>query len=178
MTFLAALMASEVGLDVEDAKRGALLHDIGKTVTHEMEGTHALVGMQLCKKYGENEVVCNAVGAHHNECDMTSPISVIVQTADALSAARPGARREQVDTYIKRIEQLEKIAVSFDGVVKSYALQAGRDLRVIVEPERVNDAEAAQIARDVARRIESEVTYPGEIKVTVLRETRAVETAT
>ena len=178
VVFMASIMADELGLDVENAKRGALLHDIGKTVAHEMEGTHALIGAQMCKKHGENDVVVNAVGAHHNEMDMLYAESVIVQTADALSAARPGARREQLDNYIKRLEDLEKIARDFQGVQKAYALQAGRDLRVVVKPERVSDAEAAMIARDIARRIENEMTYPGEIKVTVLRETRAVETAT
>ncbi|MBI4557804.1 MAG: ribonuclease Y [Candidatus Hydrogenedentes bacterium] len=174
---LAGIMAAELGLNVHEAKRAGLVHDIGKAVNHEMEGSHALIGRDLAKKYGENEAVANAAGSHHNEIPQEHIASVLVQAADALSAARPGARRETVETYIKRLEQLEKIADSFPGVEKAFALQAGREVRVVVQPERITDAEAAMLARDVARKVESELTYPGQIKVTVIRETRAVETA-
>ncbi|MBN2309146.1 MAG: ribonuclease Y, partial [Candidatus Hydrogenedentes bacterium] len=151
---LAGLMAAELGLNVQQAKRAAFIHDIGKAVTHEVEGSHAVIGHDLAKRYGENELVYNAIGAHHNELEQTSVIAVIVQAADALSAARPGARRETVDAYVKRLEQLEKIASSFPGVDKSYALQAGREVRLAVCPEKVNDAEAQQLAREVARKVE------------------------
>jgi len=154
-----------------------LIHDIGKAITHEVEGSHAFVGHDLAKRYGENKTICNAVGAHHGEMEPDTVIAVLVQAADALSAARPGARSETVETYIKRLEQLESIAESFEGVEKSYAIQAGREVRVVVHPEKVNDAEAMQLARDVMRKVESELTYPGQIKVTVVRETRAVEVA-
>lgn len=175
--YVAGLLAAEIGLDVQEAKRAALLHDIGKGLTHEIEGSHAIIGHDLVKRYGENEVVANAVGAHHNEMPMNSTTAVIVQAADALSAARPGARRETVHTYVKRLEQLEDIAKSFEGVDKCFALQAGREIRIVVHPDRVNDAEAQVLSRDVARKIEAEMTYPGTITVTVIRETRAKETA-
>lgn len=174
---LAGIMAAELGVNVQEAKRAALIHDIGKAVTHEVEGSHALIGRDFAKRYGENDRVANAIGSHHNEIDQESVIAVLVQAADALSAARPGARRETVEHYIKRLEQLEEIGDGFPGVEKTFALQAGREIRVVVHPERVNDAEAQQLARDVARKIESEMTYPGQIRVTVIRETRAVETA-
>lgn len=175
--FLAGTMAAELGVNVKECRRAALIHDMGKALTHEMEGSHAVNGHDIAKRYGETEIVANAVGAHHGEMPMGSVCAMIVQAADALSAARPGARRETVDLYIKRLEQLEKIADGFQGVEKSYALQAGREVRVAVYPERVTDAEAAQLARDIARKVESEMTYPGQIKVTVVRETRAIETA-
>ena len=174
---LAAIMAAELGMNIAECKRGALIHDIGKAVSHEMEGSHAIIGHDFCKKYGETEAIANAVGAHHNEMEQKTVMALIVQAADALSAARPGARRETVETYIKRLEQLEKIANEFPGVDRSYALQAGREIRIAVLPERVNDAEALQLARDVARRVEAEMTYPGQIRVTVVRETRATELA-
>ncbi len=174
---LAGIMAAELGMNIPETKRAALIHDMGKAVSHEIEGSHAIIGHDFCKKYGENEMIANAVGAHHNEMEQASVMAVIVQAADALSAARPGARRETVETYIKRLEQLEKIADGFPGVDKSYALQAGREIRIAVCPERMNDAEAMQLARDVARKVESEMTYPGQIKVTVIRETRATEVA-
>ena len=174
---LAALLAAELGLDIQTARRAALIHDIGKALTHEIEGSHAIIGHDLVKKYGENDIVSNAVGAHHNEMPMNSTIAVIVQACDALSAARPGARRETVHTYLKRLEQLEEIAESYPGVEKCYALQAGREIRIVVEPGKVDDAQASQLARDVARKVESEMTYPGTIRVTVIRETRASETA-
>lgn len=174
---LAGIMAAELRIDVTQAKRAGLIHDIGKAMTHEMEGSHAVNGYDYVKKYGESELVANAVGAHHNEMPMNSIVAVLVQAADALSAARPGARREMVEAYVKRLEQLEEIANAFDGVEKSYALQAGREIRVVVEPEKIDDAEAAALAREVAKKVEEELTYPGEIRVTVVRETRAVETA-
>lgn len=174
---LAGLMAAELGMNITEAKRAALIHDIGKAVNHEVEGSHAVIGYDLARRHGENEVICNAIGAHHNEQEKQSIVAVLVQAADALSAARPGARRETVETYIKRLEQLEQVANGFTGVDKSFAIQAGREIRVVVYPDRVNDAEAAQLARDVARKVEQEMTYPGQIKVTVIRETRAVETA-
>ncbi|MCP4645678.1 MAG: ribonuclease Y [bacterium] len=174
---LAGLMAAELGINIQEAKRAAFIHDIGKAVSHEVEGSHAIIGRDLAKRYGEKEIITNAIGAHHNEAEPVSVIAVLVQAADALSAARPGARRETVDAYIKRLEQLEDIADSFPGVEKSYALQAGREIRLAVCPDRVNDAEARQLARDVARKVEEEMTYPGQIQVTVIRETRAVDTA-
>ncbi len=166
---LAGIMAAEIGEDVGLAKRAGLIHDMGKALTHEVEGSHALLGYDLCKKYGESELVANAVGSHHNELPQNSVIAVLVQAADALSAARPGARRETVDLYIKRIKQLEEIADSFPGVEKSYAIQAGREVRIVVRPEQIDDAQAQQLARDVARKVESDVTYPGQIRVTVVR---------
>jgi ribonuclease Y len=175
--YLASIMAAELGINVQETKRAALLHDIGKAVTHEVEGSHAIIGHDLVKKHGENDAVANAVGAHHNEMEQKTVMALIVQAADALSAARPGARRETVETYIKRLEQLEQIASGFPGVDKSYALQAGREIRIAVAPEKMSDAEAAQLARDVARKVEAEMTYPGQIKVTVIRETRASELA-
>ena len=174
---LTGIMAAEIGEDINVAKRAGLIHDMGKALTHEVEGSHALLAYDLCKKYGETELVANAVGSHHNEIPQNSVIAVLVQAADALSAARPGARRETVDTYIKRIKQLEEIADAFPGVEKSFAIQAGREVRIVVRPEDIDDAQAQQLARDVARKVENDVTYPGQIKVTVVRETRAVDTA-
>ncbi len=174
---LAGIMASELGLNVQETKRAALIHDIGKSISHEVEGSHAVIGHDFVKRYGESEPIANAVGAHHNEMEQKSVMALLVQAADALSAARPGARRETVETYIKRLEQLEEIADAFPGVEKSYALQAGREIRIAVQPDRISDAEAMQLARDVARKVESEMTYPGQIKVTVIRETRASELA-
>ena len=174
---LAGLMAAELGMDVQEAKRAGLIHDIGKSLNHEIEGSHAVIGHDFARRYGENEAVANAIGAHHNEMDKTSIVAILVQAADALSAARPGARRETIETYVKRLEQLEDIAKSFDGVEKSFALQAGREIRVVVYPDKVSDAEAQMLARDVARKVENQMTYPGQIRVTVIRETRASQTA-
>ena len=174
---LCGLMAAELGINIQEAKRAALLHDIGKALTHEIEGSHAIIGHDFAKRYGEKESIINAIGSHHAEMEQTHINSVLVQAADALSAARPGARRETLDLYIKRLEQLEAIAGGFPGVEKSYALQAGREIRVMVCPTRISDAQASQLARDVARRVESEMTYPGQIRVTVVRETRASEMA-
>jgi ribonuclease Y len=150
---------------------------MGKALTHEVEGSHAILGHDIAKRHGENETVCNAIGAHHNEMPMNSVIAVLVQAADAMSASRPGARSETMQNYIKRLEQLEQIANEFDGVEKAFAIQAGREVRLVVQPDRVSDAEASAMARDVARRVETEMTYPGQIRVTVVRETRAVEMA-
>jgi ribonuclease Y len=174
---LCALMAAELGVNVQQAKRAGFLHDMGKALTHEVEGTHAVLGHDIARRHGEPEIICNAIGAHHNEMPQDSVIAVLVQAADAMSASRPGARSEQVSNYIKRLEQLEEIANSFPGVEQSYAIQAGREVRVVVEPNRINDGEAQMLARDIAKKIEADMTYPGQIRVTVVRETRAVEVA-
>lgn len=171
---LAGLMAVELGLDAGIAKRAGLLHDIGKTLDRSIEGPHALLGMDLVKKYGEHPLVANAVGAHHDDIPMESPMAVIVQAADSISGARPGARRENVEAYAKRLQRLETLAQSFDGVAKTYAIQAGREIRVIVEHDRVDDAMADQLAHDIAKKIQSEMEYPGQVKVTVIRETRSI----
>jgi ribonuclease Y len=174
---LCGSLAAELGADAQVAKRAGLLHDLGKAVTHEVQGTHALIGADLCKKYGESAPVVHAVAAHHNEEEPRTIVAILVQAADAISASRPGARRESLESYIKRLEKLEEIASSFKGVEKSYALQAGREIRIMVEPDTVNDNEAALLARDVSKRIETELDYPGQIKVMVLREKRIVEYA-
>jgi ribonuclease Y len=171
------LLASELKLDAALARRVGLLHDIGKATDQEMEGSHALVGMDIARRFEEAPVVCNAIGAHHEEIEPESLYAVLVQAGDAVSSARPGARRETLELYVKRLQKLETIADSFDGVSKSYAIQAGRELRIAVKPESIDDSGAADLARMVARKIESEVEYPGQIKVTVVREVRASETA-
>ncbi len=174
---LARIMAEELGLDPKLARRAGLLHDIGKALDHDMEGTHVEIGVDVLKKYKENENVINAVGAHHGDIEPKTIEAVLVQAADAISASRPGARRETLETYIKRLETLENIADSFDGVEKSFAIQAGREVRIIVKPEKISDAEMVLMARDVAKRVEDEMEYPGQIKVNVVRETRVVEYA-
>ena len=170
---LCATMASELGLNVRMAKRAGLLHDIGK-VMDDPETPHALLGMKMAEKHKEHPVICNAIGAHHDEIEMTSPISVLTQVCDAISGARPGARREVFESYIQRLKDLEQIALSFHGVQKCYAIQAGRELRVIVEAEKVNDDQADTLSFDISSKIQTEMTYPGQIKITVIREKRAV----
>jgi ribonuclease Y len=174
---LTGLMAVELGLDQTHAKRAGLLHDVGKTVDRSVEGPHALIGFEIATKYGEHAVVANAIGSHHEDIPMETPIAGLVQAADAASGARPGARRESVEGYIKRLEKLEQLAKSFQGVAKTYAIQAGREIRVIVEPDRIDDALADQLARDIAGKIQDEMEYPGQIKVTVIREVRAISIA-
>ena len=177
VSFLAGMMAGELGLDVNFAKRAGLLHDIGKAVDFEQEGTHVQLGNDIVRKYHESDNVCNAVEAHHGDVEAKTAEAVLVAAADAISAARPGARRENLETYIKRIQKLEEIATSFDGVEKSYAIQAGREIRVIVEPEKVNDEEMILKARQICKKIEDELDYPGQIKVNIIRETRATDVA-
>jgi len=171
---LCATMASELGLDVKTAKRAGLLHDIGKVPDDEPELPHAVLGMELAKKYKEKPDVCNAIGAHHDEVEMTTMIAPIIQVCDAISGARPGARREIVESYIKRIKELESLALAYPGVVNTYAIQAGRELRVVVESEKINDKGAETLAFDISQKIQTEMTYPGQVKVTVIREVRAV----
>ncbi len=175
--FICGTMAAELGLDVRLAKRGALLHDIGKSVSHEEEGTHAMLGADIAKKYGESAKIVNAIAAHHEQVEPICPESVLVAAAEALSAARPGARREALESYVKRLEKLESLAVGFKGVQKAYAIQAGREIRVIVRQEEVSDTESSLMSRDLAKKIEQELTYPGQIKVTVIRESRYTEIA-
>ena len=174
---LSGLLAAEMGLDVRIAKRAGLLHDIGKAVDHEMEGTHIQLGVDLCRKYKESAVVINAVEAHHGDVEPETLIACIVQAADAISAARPGARRETLETYTNRLKQLEDITNSFEGVDKSFAIQAGREIRVMVIPEKVTDADMVLMARDISKQIEAELEYPGQIKVNVVRESRAIDYA-
>jgi ribonuclease Y len=174
---LCAIMASELGLNTKLAKRAGLLHDIGKVPDDEPEIPHAVFGMKLAEKYKENPAICNAIGAHHDEVEMTSLISPIIQVCDAISGARPGARREVVESYIKRLKELENLALSYPGVLKTYAIQAGRELRVIVGSDKVTDKEADSMAYEIAKRIQDEMTYPGQVKITVIRETRAVSYA-
>ena len=174
---LSGLLAAEIGVDVRMAKRAGLLHDIGKSVDHEMEGSHIQIGVDLCKKYKESPIVINAVESHHGDVEPTSLIACIVQAADTISAARPGARRETLETYTNRLKQLEDITNSFKGVEKSFAIQAGREIRVMVVPEQVSDADMILLARDIAKQIEAELEYPGQIKVNVIRESRVMEYA-
>ena len=174
---LARIMAEELGLDSKRAARAGLLHDIGKALDHDMEGTHVEIGVEILKKFKENPLVINAVEAHHEDVEPQTLEAVLVQAADAISASRPGARRETIETYIKRLEKLEEIADSFDGVDKSYAIQAGREVRIIVKPEKVSEADMTIMARDIAKRVENEMDYPGQIKVNVIRESRAIEYA-
>ena len=177
VAFLCGTMASELGMNIKQAKRAGLLHDIGKAVDHEVEGSHAAIGADLAKRYGESNRVIHAISAHHEEIPLESILDVLVQAADTLSGARPGARKEMLETYVKRLEDLEKIAQSFEGIGKSYAIQAGREIRILVESERVSDNDIFILSRDIAKKIEETLTYPGQIKVTVIREIRAVEFA-
>ena len=174
---LSGLLAGEIGVDIRTAKRAGLLHDIGKALDHEMEGSHIQIGVDLCKKYKESDIVINAVEAHHGDVEPQSLIACIVQAADAISAARPGARRETLETYTNRLKQLEDITNSFDGVEKSFAIQAGREVRIMVVPEAVDDAEMVLLARDISKKIEAELQYPGQIKVSLIRESRVVDYA-
>jgi len=174
---LCATMAAEVGLNPKLAKRAGLLHDIGKVPDNEPELPHAMHGMKLAEKFKEKGEVCNAIGSHHDEVEMETLLAPIVQVCDAISGARPGARREVVEAYIKRLNKLEELALDYPGVVKTYAIQAGRELRVIVGADKVNDADANQISYDLSKKIQDEMTYPGQIKITVIRETRAINYA-
>lgn len=177
VSFLCGIMAAELGLNEKQARRAGLLHDIGKAVDHEMEGPHAALGADLARRYGESHAVVHAIAAHHEDVPAEDVIATLVQAADALSGARPGARKELLETYVRRLEDLERIAGSFGGISKAYAIQAGRELRITVESNVVGDADVVLLSRDIAKKIESELTYPGQIKVTVIRETRAVEFA-
>ena len=177
VAWLAGIMAAELKLDVQLAKRGALLHDIGKVLTHEHDGTHVQLGVEVATKYGEHAVVINCIAAHHDDVPHDTPISVIVQAADAVSGSRPGARREAFETYVKRLTQLEQIASEFAGVERVFAIQAGREVRVVVSPEAMDDARVTELSAQIARRIERDLQYPGQIKVVVIRETRAVDVA-
>ncbi|MBP9488768.1 MAG: HDIG domain-containing protein, partial [Phascolarctobacterium sp.] len=174
---LAGLMASELGVDVVLAKRAGLLHDIGKAIDHEMEGSHVEIGMEIAKKYRESELVLNAIMAHHGDVEPKSVEAVLVAAADAVSAARPGARRETLESYLKRLTRLEEISESFEGVEKCFAVQAGREIRIMVKPDQIDDATSILLARDIAKKIEAEMEYPGQIKVVIIRETRAVDYA-
>ncbi len=177
VSYLAGLMAQELGADVKQAKRAGLLHDIGKALDREFEGTHIELGVEAAKKYKENENIVHAIAAHHGEIEAKTVVAVLVQAADAISAARPGARRENVQNYIKRLEKLEEIATSFEGVEKSFAIQAGREIRIMVNPETVSDEKMVLVARDIAQRIEDELEYPGQIKVNIVRENRVIDFA-
>ena len=177
VAYLSGIMAAELGLDQTLAKRAGLLHDIGKAIDFEQEGSHVELGARLAKKYGEPEVVINAIESHHGDVEAKFVISHLVQAGDTLSAARPGARSETLETYIKRIEQLESIAKSFDGVSQAFAMQSGREIRVMVIPEKVSDGEAVLMSQKMREKIENEMTYPGQIKISIIREYRAVETA-
>src|SRR5690606_29940547 len=177
VAYLAATMAAELGLDVALAKRGALLHDIGKVLTHEHEGTHVQLGVEVATRYGESPLVVNCIAAHHDDVPHESEVSVLVQAGDSISGSRPGARREAFETYVKRLEGLERIASSYKGVEKVYAIQAGREIRVVVTPDSVDDVRMTALSEEIARRIENELQYPGQIKVVVIREMRAVDFA-
>lgn len=177
VSFLCGIMASELGLDPLPAKRAGLLHDIGKAIDHEVEGSHAVIGADLARRYGEDAYIVHAIEAHHNDIEPNSVVDVLVQAADAVSASRPGARKENLESYIKRLEKLEEIANSHEGVEQTHAIQAGREVRVIVTPEKVNESEATVLAHDIAQQIQAETKYPGQVKVVVIRETRAVDFA-
>ena len=177
VSYLCGIMASELGLDSISAKRAGLLHDIGKAIDREVEGNHAVIGADLARRFGENDLIVHAIEAHHNDVEPNSVLDVLVQAADAVSAARPGARKETLDAYIKRLEKLEEIAMSYEGVERTYAIQAGREVRVMVEPEKVDEATTVVLAHDIAKRIENELQYPGQVKVIVIRESRAVGVA-
>ena len=177
VAYIAGIMASEIGADPVLARRAGLLHDIGKALTQEVEGSHVQLGVEIARKFKENKDVVHAIEAHHGDVEPRTVIAVLVSAADAVSAARPGARREDLDSYIKRLEKLEEISNSFPGVEKSYAVQAGREVRIMVKPEQVNDDQMIVVARDIVKKIEEELEYPGQIKINVIRESRAVDFA-
>ena len=177
VAWLAGLLAGEMGLNVTMARRAGLLHDIGKALDHEIEGSHVQIGVDICRKYKENSQVIHAIEAHHGDVEPKTVIAVLVQAADAISAARPGARRENVENYIRRLQKLEELTGSYPGVDKAFAIQAGREVRIMVKPEVVTEDNMILLARDIAKKIESELEYPGQIKVNVIRETKAVEFA-
>ncbi len=174
---IAGLLAAELGANIEIAKIASLLHDLGKAVDHEMEGTHAALGAEICRRYGVSPAVVHAIASHHQEVDQETVEDVIVEVADAISGSRPGARRESLESYLRRIKTLEEVANSFEGVAESFALQAGREVRIIVKPEEIDDLAAMQLSKDVAKKVEEMMQYPGQIKVTVIREMRAVDYA-
>ena len=177
VAWLSGLMAAEMGLNVQQARRAGLLHDIGKALDHEIEGSHVQIGVDICRKYKENPAVIHAVEAHHNDVEPKTPLAFIVMAADAISAARPGARRENLESYIKRLENLEEISCSFEGVESAFAVPAGREVRIMVKPDQINDDSLILLARSITKKIEDELDYPGQIKVNVIRESRAVEFA-
>ncbi|MEG2258875.1 MAG: ribonuclease Y, partial [Oscillospiraceae bacterium] len=177
VSLLSGMLAAELGIDVSMARRAGLLHDIGKALDHEMEGTHIQLGVEVAKRYKENPEIIHAIEAHHGDVEAKTPLAFIIMAADAISAARPGARSENLENYIKRLEKLEEIANSFEGVERSFAIQAGREVRIIVKPESIDDDHLVIVARDIVKRIEDELNYPGQIKVNVIRESRAVEYA-
>jgi ribonuclease Y len=177
VSFIAGLMAAEIGADVKLAKRAGLLHDIGKALDHEIDGSHVELGVEYAKRFKESDAVIHAIQAHHGDVEAKTIVACLVQAADAISAARPGARRENVQSYIKRLEKLEEIATSFEGVERSFAIQAGREVRIMVKPEIVSDDMMVLIARDIVKKIEEELEYPGQIKVHIIRENRAIEYA-
>ena len=174
---IAGMIASELGLDVVQAKRAGLLHDIGKAMTHEVDGSHVAIGVDIARKYKESKEIIHAIEAHHGDVEPKTYVAVIVQAADAISAARPGARRENLENYIKRLQKLEEIANSFEGIEKSFAIQAGREIRIMVKPEEISDDRMVFVAKDIAKKIESELEYPGQIKINMIRETRAFDYA-
>ena len=177
VSYIAGMIAAELGTDVKLAKRAGLLHDIGKAVDHEQEGSHVSIGVDIAKKYRESSEVIHAIAAHHGDTEPNTVLAVIIQAADTISAARPGSRRETLQSYVKRLEKLEEICNSFSGVGKSFAIQAGREVRIMVKPEELNDADTVLVAREVAKKIEDELEYPGQIKVNLIRETRVTEYA-
>ena len=177
VSHLAGIMAAELGVDVAQAKRAGLLHDIGKALNHEIEGSHVQIGVDVCRKYKESPAILHAIEAHHGDVETKTVVAALVQAADAVSAARPGARRENLENYIKRLEKLEEIASSFNGVEKCYAIQAGREIRIIVKPEQVKDEEMPLLAHEIVKRVENELEYPGTIKVHLTRESRAIDYA-
>ncbi len=174
---LAGMMASELGVDANLARRAGLLHDVGKALSYEIEGSHVQIGVDVCKKYKESPDVIHAIEAHHGDVETRTVVAALVQAADAISAARPGARSENYENYIKRLEKLEEICTSFDGVEKSYAIQAGREVRIMIQPEKINDEKMVIVAREIAKKIENEMNYPGQIKINLIRESRVVEFA-